>query len=121
MGKGGGKKSKTVKPTTKAINWKGKDDEFELDLIDTPGLLDSESKDFKHINAMIDELKDKKVEAFVLVVRESDIKRFSSSFKAMLLIFMSCYGKEFLEKNAIVEVTYWSHSTTATNRRAMNE
>ena len=45
----------TTTTTSNKVNWMGND--FEMNLIDTPGMQDSELEDFKHIQGMIVELK----------------------------------------------------------------
>lgn len=114
---GSGINSKTIRTIREDVSWKGK--EFEMNLIDTPGLSDSYGDDFVNIIGMIDELKKHEaINAFVLVVEQSVIEKetFSEKFTNMIVVFMLCYGKEFL-KNTIVEVSRWSYSERNKNDR----
>ena len=60
--------SLTFKTTVCPVKWFGRDDEEGLNLIDTPGLGDSEGRDAHHIENMVSELKRLKfVNGFLIV------------------------------------------------------
>ena len=60
--------SMTFKTTVYPVKWFGRDDEEGLNLIDTPGLGDSEGRDAHHIENMVSELKRLKfVNGFLIV------------------------------------------------------
>lgn len=119
---GSGIHSKTIDTIREDVSWKGK--EFRMNLIDTPGLSGLSysyfvNDDFVNIIGMIEELKKhESINAFVLVVEQSVIEKetFSEKFANMIVVFMLCYGKEFL-KNVIVEVSRWSYSERSKNDR----
>ena len=112
----------TTTTTSNKVNWMGND--FEMNLIDTPGMQDSELEDFKHIQGMIDELKKHdKIDAFILVINAADLmaQQFDTNLiKNVIVAFKLSYGEEFLQ-NTIVEVNRWSYSAAAIAEREKNE
>ena len=60
--------SMTFKTTVLPVQWFGRDDEETFNLVDTPGLGDSEGRDAQHIENMVSELKKLKfVNGFLIV------------------------------------------------------
>ena len=112
----------TTTTTSKKVNWRG--DDFEMNLIDTPGMQDSELEDFKHIQGMIDELKKHdKIDAFILVINAADLmaQQFDTNLiKNVIVAFKLSYGEEFLQ-NTIVEVNRWSYSAADIVTRKRNK
>ena len=114
--------SRTTTTTSNKVNWMGND--FEMNLIDTPGMQDSELEDFKHIQGMIDELKKhEKIDAFILVINAADLmaQQFDTNLITNVIVaFKLSYGIEFLQ-NTIVEVNRWSYSAADIVTRKRNK
>ena len=112
-------KSMTQETIKKEVKWRGND--FDLNLIDTPGLSDSHKRDFPNITKMIEVLKElESVDAFVLVIHGDNVNQLSSYFRNMIVVFILCFGKEFLLQNTIVEVSNWHYDDAAERGRKIN-
>lgn len=110
--------SYTQKTVSKEVTWFDGKETFEL--IDTPGMNDSDSKDSFHLNYLVDYLKDQVVylNAFVLVINGAS-PRLDESIKAMLVTFTKMFGSGFLNQTIIV-FTRWPYDEKAVLNRKLN-
>jgi len=89
-------------------------------VIDTPGFGDKLNQTEKTIEDLVETLRDdvKYVHVFIIAFKEED-NRMTQSLKSMLKLFERMFGSAFWE-NAILEATFWSHSSDAYRRRSQS-
>jgi len=101
-------KSMTHVTTVKKVKWRGEEDSFDLDIVDTPGLDDTRGpkKDGENMAAMTKELKKLgHVNLFLIVINGANA-RLDRTMKELLRIFRDMFGDQFLD-NTLFEVTNW--------------
>ena len=108
FGVGHGSDSKTSE-----ISWKS--DHFLgtgqcITIIDTPGIKDSEGRDFKHSKAMQRALKNdiKSIDTFLILFSGANA-RFDQTTIEILQWYEAIFGKK-MWSNIVVETSFWSHS-----------
>ena len=116
----GGLESFTKETCVKLAHWFGERSQAEIEIIDTPGLGDSNGDDKKNISDMVDELKDnvRYVNTFVLVLNAHSPK-IDSHMKKMLKLFTAIFS-EMMWKNTIVVFTHWRYDRQSYSKREAN-
>jgi len=93
--------------------WNGEGKEFEI--IDTPGLNDSEGRDTEHIQNIVETLKEGGFINTFLIVRNGSEKRLNNSYTDMLRIFEMMFGEDFW-KHVIFDVSMGGNARKAAKR-----
>ena len=98
--------------------WQGKD--FNITVIDTPGLNDSHGDNAKNILQIAQILSDLKyVDLFLIVVQKGTV--ISAALVELIRVFKLCFGTKFLEENTVIEVSKWAHNKEEKQRNEETE
>lgn len=91
-----------------------------LTIIDTPGVKDTEGRDYEHTLNMKEALQRdiKSVDIFLLLLSGKDT-RFDEGTQELLLWYQAIFGVD-MWKHLIVETTFWGHSETNKADRMSN-
>jgi len=84
--------------------WLGEPDGHEFEIIDTPGLNDSEGRDTEHIQNIVENLRDNKFVNMFLIVRNGHEIRMTNTYSDMLRTFEMIFGDNFW-KHAVFDVS----------------
>ncbi|GBG30355.1 AIG1 family protein [Hondaea fermentalgiana] len=108
--------SVTVVTDMYLTHWLGKDEDQEIVLVDTPGLLDSEGRDAEHATEMLAKLAQLGwVHTFAIVLNAQDT-RLKGPLTQMLTTLEKSYGKQFWAHACIV-FSHWFMDPASVRRR----
>ena len=107
FGVGNSWESKTVETAWIASSWLGDSTNgFNVTLIDTPGIGDSEGRDCVHAVDIGEQVRRlSPIDAFVLVIK-GDQNRFTKALQEQLSFYEELFGHEFWNR-VIIEISFW--------------